>query len=92
LQVGARTTSREVVALVVQQLSKAAAVGNNGDNTMVVDSDEFCLVAVIGARERCLRDDFAPLQLQNPWAKGRLFVRRRDNLLAALEYGNEACV
>ncbi len=43
--------------------------------------NKFCLVAVIGARERCLRDDFAPLELQNPWAKGRLFVRQKDNVL-----------
>ncbi len=27
-------------------------------------------------RERCLRDDFRPLHLQNPWKKGRLFVRQ----------------
>jgi len=42
-------------------------------------------VAVIGARERCLRDDFHPLYLQNPWKKGRLFVRQKKDVLAAIE-------
>lgn len=45
----------------------------------------FCLVAVIGARERCLRDDFKPVQLQHPWKDGRLYVRRKSNVLAAIE-------
>lgn len=48
----------------------------------------FCLVAVIGARERCLRDDFKPLQLQNPWKKGRLYVRQKQDVLAAIEYSS----
>ncbi|XP_026468875.1 uncharacterized protein LOC113372745 [Ctenocephalides felis] len=47
---------------------------------------EFCLVAVIGARERRLRDDFRPLQLQDPWMKGRLYVRHRKDTLAAIEH------
>ncbi|XP_055848800.1 uncharacterized protein LOC129913874 isoform X3 [Episyrphus balteatus] len=46
------------------------------------------LKAVIGARERCLRDDFKPLQLQNPWKKGRLYVRQKHELLAAIEHSN----
>jgi len=50
----------------------------------------FCLVAVIGARERCLRDDFRPLQLQNPWKRGKLFVRRRADVLAAIQQNSAA--
>lgn len=93
LQITPKTTAKEVVALVVQQLNKAVQMkALPGPIYSEQDWVDFCLVAVIGARERCLRDDFAPLQLQNPWAKGRLFVRRRDNLLAALEFGNEAKV
>lgn len=48
----------------------------------------FCLVAIIGARERCLRDEFRPLQLQNPWKKGTLYVRQKQDLLAAIEHSN----
>lgn len=54
------------------------------------DLAEFCLVAIIGARERCLRDDFRPLKLQNPWRKGRLYVRKKLDVLAALEHNNQA--
>lgn len=93
LHVTPRTSSREVINLVVQQLNKAAAshcvnIRNFSDEELL----DFCLVAVIGARERVLRDDYQPLQLQNPWTKGRLYVRLRCNLLAALEQGQVTSV
>jgi hypothetical protein len=80
------TTAREVVNLVVKQLNMAVVL--KGKDGPIYPSDKlknFCLVAVIGARERCLRDDFKPLQLQNPWKKGRLYVRQKQDVLAALE-------
>lgn len=86
LHVTARTTAREVVDLVVRQLNMAVVL--KGRSGPVYDSEQlksFCLVAVIGARERCLRDDFRPLALQNPWRKGRLYVRMKQDVLAAIE-------
>uniref|UniRef100_F1KYE3 Ankyrin repeat and fibronectin type-III domain-containing protein 1 n=1 Tax=Ascaris suum TaxID=6253 RepID=F1KYE3_ASCSU len=90
LQIASTTTSREVVALVVEQLAKAAAAGS--EHAEEADAHEYCLTAVIGSRERRLRDDFPPLKLQSPWSKGRLFIRRRDCVLAAIQRGNEAVV
>lgn len=89
LHVTPKTTAREVINLVVKQLNMAAVLkGSKGPiyNTDMLDN--FCLVAVIGARERCLRDDFKPLQLQSPWKKGRLYVRQKHELLAAIEHSN----
>ena len=77
----------------VQQLNKA--VTNRGLQGPVYTEEElgdFCLVAVIGARERILRDEYQPLQLQNPWTKGRLYVRLKANLLAAIEHGHVTSV
>lgn len=89
LHVTPKTTAREVINLVVKQLNMAAVLkGNNGPIYTAEMLDNFCLVAVIGARERCLRDDFKPLQLQNPWKKGRLYVRQKHELLAAIEHAN----
>ncbi|XP_036324599.1 uncharacterized protein LOC118737893 [Rhagoletis pomonella] len=89
LHVTPKTTAREVINLVVKQLNMAAVLkGNNGPIYTAEMLDNFCLVAVIGARERCLRDDFKPLQLQNPWRKGRLYVRQKHELLAAIEHAN----
>ena len=51
--------------------------GKDGPVYSAEELKNFCLVAVIGARERCLRDDFRPLHLQNPWKTGRLFVRQK---------------
>nr|XP_022917045.1 ankyrin repeat and fibronectin type-III domain-containing protein 1 isoform X2 [Onthophagus taurus] len=90
LHVTPRTTAREVVDLVVKQLNMAVVL--KGKDGPIYTSDKlrnFCLVAVIGARERCLRDDFKPLQLQNPWKKGRLYVRQKQEVLAALEHSSK---
>ncbi|XP_031777815.1 uncharacterized protein LOC100123939 isoform X2 [Nasonia vitripennis] len=90
LHVTGRTTAREVVDLVVKQLNMAVLLkGLEGPVYAQEDLANFCLVAVIGARERCLRDDFKPLQLQNPWKKGRLYVRQKQDVLAALEHSSK---
>nr|XP_015838501.1 PREDICTED: uncharacterized protein LOC661343 isoform X4 [Tribolium castaneum] len=90
LHVTPRTTAREVVDLVVKQLNMAVVLkGKDGPIYPADKLKNFCLVAVIGARERCLRDDFKPLQLQNPWKKGRLYVRQKHDVLAALEHSSK---
>ncbi|XP_058055706.1 uncharacterized protein LOC131207115 [Anopheles bellator] len=89
LRVTPKTSAREVIDLVVKQLNMAVVLkGRDGPIYTQDRLDNFCLVAVIGARERCLRDDFRPLQLQNPWRKGRLYVRQKHDLLAAIEHSN----
>lgn len=89
LRVYTTTTAREVIDLVVKQLNMAVVLkGKEGPIYTSDKLDDFCLVAVIGARERCLRDDFRPLQLQNPWIKGRLYVRQKHDVLAAIEHSN----
>lgn len=78
-----------MVDLVVKQLNMAVVLkGREGPIYPADKLKNFCLVAVIGARERCLRDDFRPLQLQNPWRKGRLYVRQKQDVLAALEHSS----
>lgn len=84
-----KTTAKEVIELVVKQLNMAVIMkGKEGPIYEADKLDDFCLVAVIGARERCLRPDFKPLDLQNPWKKGKLFVRLKHDLLAAIEHSN----
>lgn len=91
LTVTRETTAREVIDLVIKQLNMAVILkGRDGpiyENDMLKN---FCLVAVIGSRERCLRDDFKPLNLQNPWKSGKLFVRMKNDVLAALERINSS--
>lgn len=90
LHVTASTTAREVIDLVVKQLNMAVLLkGRERPIYQESELKQFCLVAIIGARERCLRDDFKPLQLQNPWRKGRLYVRKKIDVLAALEHNNQ---
>ncbi|XP_046854874.1 uncharacterized protein LOC124447922 [Xenia sp. Carnegie-2017] len=84
LHVSSDTTVEQVVYLVVRQLEKLVQQ-KNPDTKLLTEEKvkEFCLVAVIGARERCLSDDYKILQLQNPWVKGKLFVRLRVEAIAA---------
>ncbi|GAB6025733.1 hypothetical protein CHUAL_011717 [Chamberlinius hualienensis] len=89
LHVVPQTTAREVINLVVKQLSMAAVLKHKEAPVYTDDQlKNFCLVAVIGARERCLRDDFCPLKLQNPWTNGKLFVRMKNDVLAAIQHQN----
>lgn len=90
LQIASATTAGEVVVSVVEQLAKAVA--ESGKSIESKDPEDFCLTVVVGSRERRLRDDFPLMKLQNPWDDGRLFVRRRESVLAALQKGNEAAV
>lgn len=84
LHVSPYTTVQEVVNLVVRQFEKLMREKNPKTEPLSEEKlKEYCLVAVIGARERCLRDDYKILQLQNPWTKGRLFVRLRVEAVAA---------
>ncbi|VIO86689.1 Uncharacterized protein BM_BM5275 [Brugia malayi] len=89
-QIAPTTTASEIVALVTERLAKAAT--ESGKRFESKDPEDFCLTVVVGSRERRLRDDFPLMKLQNPWGDGRLFVRRRDSVLAALQRGNETAV
>lgn len=91
LHVTPRTTAREVVNLVVQQMRKASCslLAHQNDCCPEDNADNFCLVLVVGTREHALRDDFQPLQLQNPWTRGRLYVQvKRNSIVAKLQTKN----
>lgn len=79
IHVTPETTAREVIDLFVRQLNTAVRVkGRHGPIYGEERFGEFCLVAVVGSRERCLSDEYEPLRLQNPWTKGKLFVKLRN--------------
>ena len=93
LHITAHTTSRDVINLVVRHLSMALlSKGRQGPVYSDDDLDNFCLVAVIGSRERVLGDDYPPLRLQNPWLKGRLYVRMVNSVMAAIQQGQATAV
>ncbi|XP_025415645.1 ankyrin repeat and fibronectin type-III domain-containing protein 1 isoform X2 [Sipha flava] len=86
LHISPMTSAREVVQLFLQQLNMSVVVkGKSGPIYPSSEFGNFCLVSVTGARERCLREDFKPLQLTDPWRNGRLYIRHKQDLLAAIE-------
>ncbi|XP_071965983.1 ankyrin repeat and fibronectin type-III domain-containing protein 1-like isoform X2 [Antedon mediterranea] len=79
LQVTTRTSSREIINLVIEQLNKAIQV--RGLEAHIYPDEEwqnFGLVAAISGKEHWLPDDFNPLVLQNPWTKGKLYIKHKD--------------
>lgn len=89
LKVTSQTTARQVVDLVVKQLNKEIA--SKGLSQPIYErTQEFCLVALLGVRERCLRNDFKPLNLQIPWKNGKLFVRKKNDVTAAIAMNSRA--
>ncbi|XP_071796997.1 uncharacterized protein [Asterias amurensis] len=93
LHVTSKTTCREIVSLVIQQLNKAVE-SHNLDSPIYLEEqwDDFGLVAIISNKEYQLRDDHCPLQLQNPWTKGHLYVRTKDGSETLLSTGPSTAV
>ncbi|CAH3157223.1 unnamed protein product [Porites lobata] len=92
LHVTPNTRADQVVKMVVQQLHKKCqdrdkSVPRRHTQLSEQKTKDLCLVAVIGGQEKCFRDDFKLLQLQNPWRRGKLFLRLRSEALAASSSG-----
>lgn len=52
----------------------------------------FGLVLVVDNREKWLQDDFCPLELQNPWLRGKLCVRIKEYSPLALKHSRATTV
>lgn len=101
------TSAREMVQLVVQEmncvsrrlLGSSSDGGDSescGDGERVYYSPEqlkhFGLVLVLDNREKWLQDDFCPLDLQNPWLRGKLCVRIKEYSPLALTHSHGTTV
>ncbi|KAL3095418.1 hypothetical protein niasHS_007517 [Heterodera schachtii] len=95
LRISGETSAAEVVQLVVRQLARLSSSGHQKVSPPAPSAPnpcQFCLVSVVGARERCLRDEFRVLRLPPPWDKGTLCVRYVHSLSAAIDLANESAV
>ncbi|KRX99880.1 Ankyrin repeat and fibronectin type-III domain-containing protein 1 [Trichinella pseudospiralis] len=91
MRISANVTAKDVVRKVIAHLNENAA--EKAESIAPIVAESICLVVVIGVRERCLRDNYpVALLKKSPWSKGKLVIRRRVDLLAALECGNEEAV
>ncbi|KRX25538.1 Ankyrin repeat and fibronectin type-III domain-containing protein 1 [Trichinella nelsoni] len=86
MRISTNVTAKDVMRKVIAHLNE------RGESIAPVEAESICLVVVIGVRERCLRDNYPVALLKYPWSKGKLVIRRRADLLAALECGNEEAV
>uniref|UniRef100_A0A914HA82 Ras-associating domain-containing protein n=1 Tax=Globodera rostochiensis TaxID=31243 RepID=A0A914HA82_GLORO len=93
LRISGETCAGEVVQLVVRQLAKLNSCRSPKTSGLPSpDPGQFCLVSVVGVRERRLRDEFRVLLLPSPWDKGTLCVRCVHSLSAAIDLANESAV
>ncbi|KRZ19181.1 Ankyrin repeat and fibronectin type-III domain-containing protein 1 [Trichinella zimbabwensis] len=90
MRISSNVTAKDVVRKVIAHFNENAA--ERGESIAPIEAESICLVVVIGVRERCLRDNYPVVLLKPPWSKGKLVIRRRVDLLAALECGNEEAV
>uniref|UniRef100_A0AAV2LAA5 Ras-associating domain-containing protein n=1 Tax=Knipowitschia caucasica TaxID=637954 RepID=A0AAV2LAA5_KNICA len=80
------TSAQEMVQLVVLEMNSVARrllrTSDGGDCECAYYSPEqlkhFGLVLVLDNKEKWLQDDFCPLELQNPWLRGKLCVRLKE--------------
>lgn len=89
-----------MVQLVVQEMNVVSRrmLGSSGSEQeqCVYYSPEqlmhFGLVLVVDNREKWLQDDFCPLELQNPWLRGKLCVRIKEYSPLALTHSRATTV
>lgn len=96
------TSAREMVQLVVQEinaLSRRLLSGSGGSAEKeqcvcysIEQLKHFGLVLVLDNREKWLQDDFCPLELQNPWLRGKLCVRIKEYSPLALKHSRATTV
>lgn len=96
------TSAREMVQLVVQEINAlsrrllSSGGGSAKQEQCVCYSIEqlkhFGLVLVLDNREKWLQDDFCPLELQNPWLRGKLCVRIKEYSPLALKHSRATTV
>ncbi|KAJ8364191.1 hypothetical protein SKAU_G00130220 [Synaphobranchus kaupii] len=95
LRVTQRTSAREMVRLVVQEMNEVSRRLLGNPEQFVYQEDQlehFGLVLVLEDKEKWLQDDFRPLELQNPWLRGRLCVRVKEYSPLALQFSRATTV
>ncbi|ULT82585.1 hypothetical protein L3Y34_012087 [Caenorhabditis briggsae] len=90
LSVAQSTEAGEVVNFVIEQIAKSAA-GNDQEITLA-DSNELCLVAAIGQRERRLKNETVIQRLDRTWLKGNFLIRKKDGFMNGEDIANESLV
>nr|XP_023674981.1 ankyrin repeat and fibronectin type-III domain-containing protein 1-like isoform X2 [Paramormyrops kingsleyae] len=88
LRVTPRTSAGEMVRLVVQEMNEVSRRLLGSPERCVYRDEQvehFGLVLLLEDREKWLQDDFRPLELQNPWLRGKLCVRVKEYSPLALQ-------
>ena len=57
----------------------------NNNNSNININSTYCLVVVLGCRERVLKDNYCLFNLKDPWIHGRYYIRLIHDALAALK-------
>nr|XP_057916973.1 ankyrin repeat and fibronectin type-III domain-containing protein 1 isoform X1 [Doryrhamphus excisus] len=92
------TSAGEMVQLVVQEMNLVSRRMLGGDDQEQgadygpEQLKHFGLVLVVDEREKWLQDDFCPLDLQNPWLRGKLCVRIKEYSPLALKHSRGTTV
>ena len=84
-----------MVQLVVQEMNAVSRRLLGAQEQGVYSQEQlqhFGLVLVVEDREKWLQDDFCPLELQNPWLRGKLCIRIKEYSPLALKHSRATTV
>ncbi|XP_071036115.1 ankyrin repeat and fibronectin type-III domain-containing protein 1-like isoform X2 [Parasteatoda tepidariorum] len=81
LKLNSEATVHEIVQAVTSKVNEIILEGNADSEMYISDQilDDISLVVEHGTTERYLNDSFQPLKVQNPWTKGKLLIKRRQD-------------
>ncbi|RWS05372.1 hypothetical protein B4U79_01189, partial [Dinothrombium tinctorium] len=80
IQVSRETTAKEVVELVIKQFNAIVKLKNL--RAPIYDRDQwdnFILVVAYDGEETLIPDDFNLMKLDEPWKKGRFYVKQKSS-------------
>ena len=88
------TTSLEIIQQVLKTISFISLSDKRLENDLKQfdttkcsspSTNVYCLVIILGSRERVLKDDYCLSQLKEPWINGKFYIRLINDSLAALK-------
>ncbi|XP_069036950.1 ankyrin repeat and fibronectin type-III domain-containing protein 1 isoform X3 [Lepisosteus oculatus] len=95
LRVTQKTSVREMVRLVVQEMNEVSRRLLGSPEEFIYREEQlehFGLVLVVDDKEKWLQEELRPLELQNPWVRGKLCVRVKEYSPLALQFSRATTV
>ena len=79
------TTANDVIKYTLNAYDVPFTKSSTNQRDESTNNNLYCLVIVLGCRERVLKDNYCLFNLKDPWIHGRFYIRLVHDALAALK-------